>query len=212
MDRTFSRFAGHQGWTLASEAINRVLWLDPETLARLGEMEGRVIAVELGEPGVPALTFYVLPSAAGLQLRTEFDGEPNVTISGHVPVFARLLAGRRALHPSPGSGVHIRGDIELGQRFQRVLERIDIDWEEHAARVIGDIAAHRLGNAARAARAWAREAGDTLITDAREYLQEESQLLAPREQVDRFLREVDRLRADVDRLESRINHLPGGDR
>jgi len=212
MDRTFSRFAEHGGWTLASEAINRVLWLDPDTLARLGEMEGRVIAIELGEPGTPVLTLYVLPSASGLQLRTEIEGEPDVTISGHVPVFARLLKGGRTLHPSPGLGLHIRGDLELGQRFQRVLERIDIDWEEHAARVIGDIAAHRLGNATRAARAWAQEAGDTFMTDAREYLQEESQLLAPREQVDRFLREVDRLRADVDRLESRINRLPGADR
>jgi len=209
MNGPFHRFFDRPNWILTSEVINRVLWLDPDTLVRLGEMEGRVIAVELGEADAPAMTIYVLPSGSGLQLRTEFDGQADVTISGHVPVFARLLTGARALHPSRGGGLHIRGDLELGQQFQRVLERIDIDWEEHASRVIGDMAAHRLGNAARAARAWAREAGETLLADAREYLQEESRLLARHEQVEHFLREVDRLRADLDRLESRINRLPG---
>jgi len=194
-------------WTLASEAINRALWLDPDTLARLGEFDGRVIAVEFGEPGKPVTTVYVVPSASGLRLRSRIDGEPNVTISGHVPVFARLLTGARALHPTRDGGLNIRGDLELGQRFQRVLERIDLDWEEPLSRVVGDIAAHRIGRAVRTARGWVREAGETILTDAREYLQEESRLLAPHEQVERFLREVDRLRADVDRLESRINRL-----
>lgn len=207
MERSFSDVAGRPPWMLVSEVINRVLWLDPDTLARLGEMDGRVVAIELGDAGAALMTIYLLPTASGLQLRDEIDREPDVTISGHLPVFARLLMGTRRLYPSPGVGLNIRGDLQLGQRFQRVLERIDIDWEEHAARVIGDIAAHRLGNATRAARAWAQDAGETLISDAQEYLKEESRLLARREQVERFLRDVDRLRADVDRLESRIHRL-----
>ena len=45
--------------------------------------------------------------------------------------------------------------------------------------------------------------------DLREYLQEESRLLAPRPQVEGFLRAVDGLRADTDRLEKRLERLAG---
>jgi ubiquinone biosynthesis protein UbiJ len=191
---------------LLQEAVNVILRLDPDTLARLGEFDGRCIRLRLARDATD-LECFVFPSAAGLRLRATHDAAPDVTIRGDVPVFTRLVFGGGAT--ARAGELQIGGDIELGQRFQRLLREIDIDWEEHAAQLMGDVLAHQLGRAARALRAWGRSSAAFLRQDLREYLQEESRLLAPRPQVEAFLRAVDGLRADVDRLEKRLERLAG---
>ena len=188
------------------DAINRLLRLDPDTLARLGEFDGKCIGLRLAGDDRD-LEFFLFPSAAGFRVRATHDTAPDVTIRGDVPVFTRLVFGGS---PTTRAGeLQISGDIDLGQDFQRILRALDIDWEERTAHVVGDVAAHQLGRVARGLRAWARQSGETLRQDVREYLQEESRLLAKRESVDRFLGAVDTLRADADRLEQRLTRLMG---
>jgi ubiquinone biosynthesis protein UbiJ len=190
--------------TLLEEAINRVLRLDAETLRRLGEIEGKCIHLRLAGGDVDR-EFYVFPSATGLRLLAAHDAEPDVTLRGEVPVFARLaFGGSGATHAGE---LQIGGDIELGQRFQRVLREIDIDWEEHASRLVGDVLAHRLGHVARRARAWQAQTAHTLGMDVSEYLQEESRVLPTRREVEAFLNAVDVLRARAERLEQRVARL-----
>ncbi|MEK7262328.1 MAG: SCP2 sterol-binding domain-containing protein, partial [Pseudomonadota bacterium] len=178
------------------DAINRLLRLDPDTLARLGEFDGKCIGLRLAGDDRD-LEFFLFPSAAGFRVRATHDTAPDVTIRGDVPVFTRLVFGGS---PTTRAGeLQISGDIDLGQDFQRILRALDIDWEERTAHVVGDVAAHQFGRVARGLRAWARQSGETLRQDVREYLQEESRLLAKRESVDRFLGAVDTLRADADR-------------
>lgn len=185
-------------------AINRVLRFDPDTLARLGELDGKCIAVHLAREGRD-VEFFLFPSASGFRIRATPDGVPDVTIRGDVPVFARLVFGGNGA--ARAGELQISGDIELGQYFQRLLRQIDLDWEEQAARVVGDVAAHQLGRAVRGLRTWARQSRGYLEQDAREYLVEESRLLPRRESVEQFLRAVDTLRADADRLEKRLDQL-----
>ena len=188
------------------QAGNRLLRLDPETLRRLAEFDGKTICLRLrAVDGAQAQAWYVLPSAAGVRLLSQYDGEPDVTISASAAVFARLLLGDAV--PQAAGEMQLSGDIALGQRFQRVLREIDLDWEEELAQRIGDVMAHQVGNAARALRAWRRQAHATLVSDISEYLQEEARLLAVRHRVEDFLSAVDTLRADVDRLEKRIDRL-----
>ena len=190
--------------TGAQALFNRLLRFDPDTRQRLGALAGRVICLELRDA---SLRLYVLPTAAGIELRGEYDGTVDVTITGSAAVFARLMSARGQ---APVAGeLQISGDIELGQKFQRIVRGLDIDAEEMAAQWVGDVPARQLGNVFRAARAWARDAGTTLERDAVEYLQEEARVLAKREQVAAFLSGVDRLRADVDRLEQRVKRLLG---
>lgn len=204
------------------DAVNRLLRLDPDTLACLGEFDGKCIGLRLAgddsrdgggraASGTAAddrdLEFFLFPSAAGFRIRATHDTAPDVTIRGDLPVFTRLVFGGS---PATRAGeLQISGDIELGQNFQRILRALDIDWEERTAQVVGDVAAHQLGRVARGLRAWARSSRGYLEQDLREYLQEESRLLVRREAVDRFLGAVDTLRADVDRLEQRLTRLAG---
>lgn len=188
------------------DAVNRLLRLDPDTLARLGEFDGKCIGLQLAGDDRDA-AFFLFPSAGGFRIRTRHDTAPDVTIRGDLPVFTRLVFGDSTTRRA--GELQISGDIELGQRFQRVLKSLDIDWEEHSARLVGDVAAHQLGRTARGLRAWARSSRGYLEQDLREYLQEESRLLVRREAVDRFLGAVDTLRADADRFEQRLTRLAG---
>jgi ubiquinone biosynthesis protein UbiJ len=187
--------------SLLTTVANRVLQLDPETLRRLGEMEGKVIRLDLGDAD-RALTLFVLPSAQGLRFEREHDGAPHVTLRGAVPVFARLARTGIA-----AGELQISGDIDLGSRFKRVLEEIELDWEEPLARVVGDVAAHRIGETMRSIFSWGKDAASHVTRDTVEYFQEESRVLASRMRVDEFLKAVDGLRLDADRLQKRIEQL-----
>ena len=127
----------------------------------------------------------------------------DVTISASSVVFARLAMGR----PMAAGEIQISGDVALGQAFQRILEHVQIDWEEALSRLSGDVIAHQVARAARHAASWSQHATDTLQRDVAEYMQEEAQLLATRPEVERFLDAVDRLRTDAERLGKRLERL-----
>ncbi|MGE5241076.1 MAG: SCP2 domain-containing protein [Bacteroidota bacterium] len=190
---------------LAEAAINRVLRLDPDTRARLGEMSDKAIRLRLGD--VEPIELYVLPSALGVHLRETYERPPDVTLSGDVPVFARLTLRRFVPEIVAAGEVQISGDIDLGRRFQHILEKIDVDWEEPAARILGDVAAHQLGNAVRGVARWSRHAMRTLGQDAAEYLQEESRLLPLRSRAATFRHAVAAMQAEAEKLEARVARL-----
>lgn len=187
---------------LIEAGINRALRLDPDAVRRLGELDGKVILLEVAAEDGP-LRFYVLPNADGLRVLRECDRMPDVTISGTPSVFLRQLTRG----PSVSEALVIRGDIDLGQRFQRTLSQLRPDWEEGLAGFLGDIAAHQVARALRGLHEWGNRAAGTLGRDSAEYLKEEVFVVAQPERVQEFLREVDRLRADTDRLEKRVQRL-----
>jgi len=209
MNITFPMNTPNAFTAVIEDATNRLLRLDPETLRRLGDIQGKVICVRISAEEKEGPVFYFSPSEGGLQVRNEYDGKPDVTISGNLPAFLRLIAGDRAQGAFANGEMQISGDLELGQRFQRVLKRIDIDWEEISSHYVGDVLAHKLGNLARGVRAWGRQAHETLRQDSREFLQEEVRLLPRAEHIEAVLDEIDRFRSDVARLEKRIQRLQG---
>ena len=189
--------------SVLEEAGNRLLRLDPETLRRLGELPDRPVCLDFRDLG---RKLYLHPSEAGFRLATDSVEPAAVTLRGNLRVFVRLglAAGRDA--PAVGE-LEIEGDVGLGQRLQKILQGLDLDWEEQLARLTGDVVAHGLGRAVRAAVAWHRQAFRTFGLDAAEYLQEEARLVPLRVEVDVFLGAVDVLRSDIDRLAMRVQRL-----
>jgi ubiquinone biosynthesis accessory factor UbiJ len=195
--------------TLFQEVGNRLLRLDPQTCRRLGEMQGKVVLLRVVRTGFAPLNFFVQPTESGVVLHTRLESAPDVTISAEPAVFLRLALKRVTERPLAAGELQLSGDIELGQRFQRVLEQIDIDWEEQLSRFVGDVAAHQLWRGLHGLQAWGRHAATTLARDAAEYLHEEARVLASRAEVAAFLDRVDALRADAERLEQRLGRLDG---
>lgn len=184
-------------------AINRTLALDPESRRRLQALEGRVIALEIEGTGI---SLFFLPLDGELQLHTQYEGGAETTLRGTPFALLRMSAGEAGEGLFSGE-VTIHGDVELGQRFRRLFERLDIDWEEHLAEFTGDVAAHQIGNLARGLREWGGKTLERLGKDLGEYLQEERQDLPARSEVEEFMNAVDVLRDDSDRLEVRLKRL-----
>lgn len=180
-------------------ALNRYIWLDPDAAPQLAELAGAVIAIEADGLG---LTFYLFPGAQGIQVLDRYEGEPSVRIRGTPLALIQQWRGQ------PGAGrVSVEGDAATGRRLQTLLTSLDIDWEEHLSSLVGDVAAHRLGQLYRESRRWGQQTLSTLLQDGREYLQQEQRLLPAQPTVEAFLNAVDVLREDVDRLEARIARL-----
>ncbi len=185
-------------------AMNRYLALDPTTLARLAPLSGKVVALDLRGLN---LTFYMTPHAGGLHLLGDYAGRPDTVIRGAPFSLARLGLVRGERGAVFKGDVEIRGDVELGQRFEAVLRDIDIDWEEQLSRLVGDVAAHQVGVAVRGLREWSAQGWDHLGRDGADYLQEESDYLPRRDEVEAWLAAVDHLRSDADRLAARVKRL-----
>lgn len=192
--------------TALEAAFNNYLRLDPDTGVRMARLDGKCIAIHLAGPDV---TFYVLPTSDTVHLLHHYDGAPATTLTGSPLGLLQLATGsrERALF---GGKVTISGDVETGQAFQAVLDDMDIDWEEHLSRLTGDLVAHRVGNAARAAQGWLRDSRAASARNTREYLQEELRVTPARIEIDNFIDDVTRLAMDTDRLAARVQRLQAG--
>jgi len=189
--------------SVIESVLNEALKLDPESLDKIAALEGKVIALEISGLGV---TLYLMPTADGVQLHSVLEGDADVLIKGGPLGLARMGLSR---HPASlfGEGVEIEGDVDLGRKVQKIIDDLDIDWEEPLSHLLGDVAAHQLGNLFRGAAQWAKKSGETFSEDLVEYLQEESRDLVVRSELDQFLDNVDTLRVDVERLEQRVRRL-----
>lgn len=187
------------------EVSNRLLRLDPDSCRQLGDLQGRLICLEFRDLG---RKLYLHPSEAGFRLAGEAQAAPAVTLRASLAVFARLGLGAETESFKAGE-FEMEGDAALGQKLQRILRGLDLDWEEPLARLFGDPLGHEFGRALRTAFSWQRQAAQTFGLNAAEYLQEEIRVLPVRHEVDLFLDAVDGLRADVDRLAARVQRLRG---
>jgi ubiquinone biosynthesis protein UbiJ len=194
--------------TALQKAVNHYLSLDPESLQRLEKMRNKVVKIELLGMGV---NFYLTFTAAGLQL--DLPNAQNAEIKADTVIKGTPL---RLLHMAVSGDkrqqffvddVSIQGNLELGQQVTHLFDQVDIDWEEHLSRVIGDVSAHHLGKIVRKVSAWSKHTRETLLQDVNEYVHEEIHLFPASEALRDFFHDVDILRMDTDRLEARLKQL-----
>jgi len=189
--------------SLMEIVINRALQLDEESLQKIIKLQGKIIGFELLGLNI---TFYLLPSSDGIQVLAETQAEADTWIRG-TPISLLKTAisdDRSSLFKGE---VIIDGDMELGQKFQRILDGLEIDWEEPLSKVVGDVAAHQLGNVFRGVSSWALTSLDSLSKTTGEYFQEESQDIVSSVEVERFVDKIDVLRGDADRLSLRMEKI-----
>jgi ubiquinone biosynthesis protein UbiJ len=144
----------------------------------------------------------------GEQLHLQHSREPvtaDASLSGS-PMGLMNLASKQATSIA-GSSVRIEGDAEVAQGFSELLKQAKPDFEEELSRVVGDVAAHQLGNTARSLLGFGKRVGDTLLQNIGEYLSEEGRDVPSKTEAEEFNRDVDVLRDDVDRLEARLMAL-----
>ena len=185
--------------------INRLLSLDRETLDDLGGLSGKVIRLELINTGQPVISLIVRERA--IEVDTEYAGTGDVLIRGtplDLLVYMRSSSGDRS---AVTGNMEIRGDLGLAQDFQRLLRRFEVDWEEQAARLVGDTLARKAANVARMNADFLRHLKNKIELDLSEYALYEKEILPDRDEIEHFNHSVDKLRDDLERLKQRVYRL-----
>jgi ubiquinone biosynthesis protein UbiJ len=184
---------------LAAAAINHLL-------------QGAAWARERMVPFAGASVRFHLPPASATFSIGE-DGTLQPAASGVEPAaIIRLtpaLAVRLALlkDDSARAEVEVEGDAALAAALTRILGALSWDVEEDLSRVVGDVAAHRIGRAGRALLDWQAALAANVARSVGEYLTEERAVVPGREALHLFAAAVDELRDDTQRLEKRIQRL-----
>lgn len=177
--------------------VNRYLALDPEGMNNLAALKGKVICID-----VLGLNkqYYVFPEDERVVIQPSCDVELDTTIRGLPSALLKLsmLADSAPLMLS--GEIEITGDVRTGRAFKKCLSNLDIDWEEHLSKVVGDVPANLAFNAINKISSWTKRAASSLKGDVSEYLQEESRDVVTGAELDSFNAKVDKLRDDVDRL------------
>jgi len=167
------------------------------------ELQGSVVGVRVRNS---ALAMYFHIDDGEISLTSEFEGVPDAVITGSLLTLAQM-PGRSGEEAIREGSLELTGDAALAQSFQRLLLHARPDLEEELSGVIGDVAAHGLGNLARGVSDWGRKARSTLRQNLSEYLQEESRAVPSRYEVEEFRSDVEKVRDDVARLEARLKRL-----
>jgi ubiquinone biosynthesis protein UbiJ len=171
------------------------------------ELSGTVVAVRVRDTALAA--YFVIHDDA-ISIATSSPDEPDVVIAGSIITLARMAGQSGEVAIRKGS-LDLNGDAETANQFQQLLSLAKPDIEEELSGIVGDVAAHQLGELARGVGRWGKSASSTMGANIREYMQEESRDAPSRYEVDSFTADVNTLRDDVDRIEARIKRLQGDD-
>jgi ubiquinone biosynthesis protein UbiJ len=180
-------------------AFNQLLAMDPEVARRFDALSGKSLAIELRGPD---LTLFLEPDGDRLRVTDKIEAEPTATLSARPLDLARQLGS-----DDWTTDMELRGDVACAQQFHAIFRALEFDWEEQLSRLVGDVAAHQIGNLARGALSWGSQAAGSLSRATADYLQEESRNLPAPVEVERFIQGVDTLRSDCDRLAARVARL-----
>src|SRR5690606_8430962 len=118
--------------------------------ALCARLTDKVLAVHL--EGAP-FDVYARSTGERIELSTTAPSAPSATLSGSPFAFLRMVGPQPENAVRSGS-VHIQGDAEVAQAFSELFKHARPDLEEELSRVIGDVAAHQVGNVARSMAAF----------------------------------------------------------
>lgn len=187
--------------TAIEGAINRVLTLDPHSLAAVCELQGQVIELQL--EGLNT-RFFMLILEDSVELSRFHDETADSTISGSPMALLSMLKNPDALFEG---SVTITGNMSNVRKLKSVMDNLDVDWEERVASVVGDTPAHQLFRLMGGVQRTVQSGVEGFTRQGSDYLKNRSDLAVSEEEIEGFCASVDDLRSQTDRLEARLAQL-----
>ncbi len=182
--------------------VNKALQLDPATMNRLAELDGRVLLVHCHSPHIKV---YCLPGIKGMQFKSwHDDAEVDSTLSGKLSQFVQLLQADDKAAALINGELSVHGNSQDFVALQSILAQLDVDWEQPIARVFGDVGGHQLGRLIRGGLAFGQQAQENLQTQLEQFVHQEAGVLPAREELESFYQDVSDLNLRVDRLQARV--------
>ena len=169
------------------------------------DLDGRTLGVRLSGTGI---TLYIKVQPDGVTMSNEYGDDPDAVFSGTAAGFVALARGKAS-----AGQLNFDGDPEVARQFETLFKHARPDFEEELSRLVGDVAAHRVGEFFRGAMEWGKRTAESVRQDTADFLKEESGQLPARPEVDRFNSDLDAVAQAVDaagerldRLEARLQH------
>lgn len=180
-------------------ALNRLLQSEAWARERLAPFAGET--VEFALPPLPALRLVI--EADGRVQPAARETAPSLLVRLRPDAAAAFLRGEDHFMRA----IDVSGNAKLASEVLVLVRHLRWDAEEDLARIVGDIAAHRVVGWARAFADWQRDAVARLADSAMEYVIEERRMLVPRGEFDAHTAGVARLRDALARLEQRLRRV-----
>lgn len=180
-------------------AINHLLAQEPWAQQRVRVHAGMVVELKTAE-----LRLLVEPTEAGTLILASSTAQAHATLTVATDLLPHILQhGMQAA----GQKVHIAGEAELVAALGDVLQYLRWDPEQDLSRVLGDIPARRLMQAAQQLAANSQQAGQHLLENVAEYFTEENPLLLTTPLLAEHRNALQELRDQIARLEKRVQKL-----
>ncbi|MDR7377352.1 ubiquinone biosynthesis protein UbiJ [Rhodoferax ferrireducens] len=129
--------------------LNHVLQQEPEAMARLARQKGSVVLVQWR-----SFHMSLVATPAGLLDRATPGMRADLTLT--ITETSPLALAQQALR-SDKPGVRIEGDVQLAAEVNWLVDHVRWDLEEDLSKLVGDTAAHTVGNVVRSAAATLRQ-------------------------------------------------------
>jgi ubiquinone biosynthesis protein UbiJ len=188
--------------SLSLPVINRALRDDPWAASRLAAFAGASLRISMAERSL--MRYTIEPD--GLLAAHEVFGDDEPTLSIDLPGNSASLFmshGRQGVIKA----AKIRGNIDLANALNDVMDQIRPDPEAFLASKIGDIAAHRVMGFAQAFKQGAEQLAMRLKDQFTEHVAEGQSVIVPTPEVRTFIDDVNTLRNDAARLQQRVDRL-----
>lgn len=188
--------------------LNRYLEQDEERAQHLKQIKGKLVRITVQE-----INFNLLLTVQDNHVEEcpQADLASDVHIDVSLKALPEYLMGADADVLIKKGVVEIKGDAHIASVMQNTLKEIEIDWEEIISKYTGDAIAYQISKGAKALHAFGDRLRDNVRQDMRDYLQDNVQVAATRDEVEQFIKDVDVTRAQIDRLEARMNRLQSRD-
>ena len=188
----------------AETLINAALTKDPASKQALTKLEGQVLLVE---STLPPLTIAIEPTATGIQLHDNWDGNVAVTINGTLIAMAAIAVNAKESISFSGTGVNVSGNLDTLHQLNKIMGDVDIDWEGALAEIIGDIPAHLIAKGIRNSAVIRKDIVTRASSGLVEVAQEEFNLTPSKNEFEAMIPDIRQLSADADRLAARVKRL-----
>jgi len=181
--------------------INKALELDMSTKEKLGSLADHIFLFHCTEP---EFSLYLIPCNSEIRLCGFFAGEANTRLSGTFGEFAKLAKADDPANALINGNVELHGDSNALIALQSIIKHLELDWEAPLANVFGDVVGHQMGRGIRLGFRFGSQVLTSFKRQLDDFLVEESDLIAPNWQIEKFFNDVDQLAVRTERLEAKL--------
>ena len=205
--------ASQQQLNVIQVLVNNALKLDPLSQPRLQALAGKSLRIECHEPSLDIIikvenqSILFITSESFLQSEDADSKKISCHLSGDLSAYSKLLSAEDKAAALINSDLRLQGDSSLLIELDNILSHVELDWEYHLAKLIGDMPAHFIGQKSRQSWQFLRATQPVFMRHLQEYVLEEAQLCPNKIEMEEFIASVQSVSEDADRLQARIQRL-----